>query len=84
MLRHYFRNRSFIYVPIAAFEVQNLIESASNLGTVRHPAHVFHAIFLGITLALANSASQRLHRILLILLALLTATFIAIFSLRIE
>lgn len=81
---HYFRNRGFIYLPLAIFEGQNFIESAVNLGTVFHPAHLFHLVFIAISVALAVSASARRHLQLLALLLVLVAMFIATFSLRLE
>lgn len=82
--RHYFRNRGFIYLPLAIFEVQNFLESALNLGTIVHPAHAFHAVFIALSSGLAISSSPKLHKVLLPLALLLTAVFIAAFSLRLE
>lgn len=81
---HYFRNRRFIYLPLAIFELQNLIESAGNLGTVLHPAHVFHLLFMAASVTLAVSASPRLHKVLLALLFVLVGIFIAGFSLSLD
>lgn len=82
--RHYFRNRGFIYLPIAIFEAQNLVESAANLGTLLHPAHAFHFVFIAGTITLSISASTKLHKVLLIAGLLLSAFFIAAFSLRLD
>lgn len=81
---HYFRNRGFIYVPLAIFEAQNLLESAANLGTFLHPAHLFHMLFTAGTVALAVTSSERLHKFLLPLGLLLSAVFIAAFSLKLN
>lgn len=81
---HYFRNRVFIFLPLAVFEVQNFVESAVNLGTVWHPAHVFHVMFTAGTVALAISQNERLHRVLLFAGLFLSVIFIASFSLRLN
>jgi hypothetical protein len=79
---HYFRNRGFIYLPLAAFELHNLVESATNLGTLRHAAHIFHVLFTIACVVLAFSSSRKLHRILLSLLLVSALVFIGAFSLR--
>lgn len=81
---YYFRNRAFIYLPLAVFEVQNLVESALNLGTLRHPAHLFHGVFIAVGIVLAISARETVHKVFLPLLLALVAIFIASFSLQIE
>jgi hypothetical protein len=79
---HYFRNRRFIYLPLALFETQNLIESASNLGSIVHPAHLFHIVFTAIGVTLAWRSERAVHLTLLPVLLLGAVVFIAIFSLR--
>ena len=70
---HYFRNRGFIYLPLAAFELHNLVESATNL---------FHVLFTLACVVLAFSSSRKWHRILLSLLLISALLFIGVFSLR--
>lgn len=82
--RHYFRNRGFIFVPMAIFEAQNMFESAANLGTLLHPAHIFHLIFIVMTVVLAISRSAWLHKMLLSSALLLASVFIATFSLSLN
>lgn len=81
---HYFDNRGFIYMPLAIFEMQNLVESTLSLGTIGHPAHLFHLLFIGGAICLAVSANRRLHLWLVTILLLLSIIFIAAFSLRLE
>lgn len=81
---HYFRNRGFIFLPLALFEAQNLIESSLNLGTLIHPAHLFHIVFTAGCVALAISSSEKIHKVLLMIGLLLAAVFIGVFSLRLD
>ena len=81
---HYFANRGFIYLPLAIFEAQNLIESAVNLRTLLHPAHIFHLVFTGGVITLAVSRNTQLHKVFLLIGLLLSALFIAAFSLRLD
>lgn len=81
---HYFDNRAFIYLPLAIYELQNLVESAVNLGTINHPAHLFHLLFTGGAICLAVSANRTLHLWLVPILLLASTVFIAAFSLRLD
>lgn len=78
---HYIANRRFIWLPLVVFEGQNLIESAANLGTIRHPAHLFHLAFMLIPLVLAFSTVPRTHRVGVGLMLVMAAVFIGVFSL---
>lgn len=84
LVDHYLQNRKFIALPLGLYEGLNLAESATNLGTVLHPAHVFHVAFIVISLCLAFARSQRVHQFIVAVIFLLTSIFIANYSLTIN